>query len=172
MLYMWQIKWCAIHRWDQIKIDKWSTHHTWDSGNCTNADGLTERFKPWTIKRFGEDVHLLVIRMYEFKTHDFIFHQIPDEVITYLFVLWLWMLNQILREVYSTSVVTEHTYCILRNPVVVKHLLHPKKLCAATPSSYVLCFRRREWHWIFFSCSSKRQDRNSHLRYSSGHPHS
>ena len=103
---------CAIHRWDQIKIDKWSTHHTWDSGNCTNTNGLMEWFKLWTIERFGEDVRLLVVRMCEFKIHDFIFYQIPDEVIMYLYVLWLWMLNRILREVYSTGVVTEHTHTV------------------------------------------------------------
>ena len=111
---------CAIHKWHQIKIDKLSTHHIWDSRNCTNANGLMEWFKPWTIKRFGEDVRLLVVRMYEFKAHDFIFHQISDEVITNLYVVGLWMLNRILGKIYSTSVVTKHTHHFLRNPIVMK----------------------------------------------------
>ena len=60
------------------------------------------------------------------------------------------MMNQILREVYSTGVVIEHTHCILRNLIVVKQLLHLEKLCAATSNSYVLCFCCREGHWILF----------------------
>ena len=93
--------------------------------------------------------------MYEFKTHNFIFHQIPDEVVTYLYVLRLWILNRILREIYSTSFVIEYTHCILRNLVVVKQLLHLEKLCATAPSNYILCFRRREGHRILLPAHSR-----------------
>ena len=37
-----------------------------------------------------------------------------------------------------------------RNPIVMKQLLHPEKLCATTSSSYVLYFCRREGHRILF----------------------
>ena len=115
-----QPKVCAQDKNNQLKTNKQSTHHTRDSRNCTNTDGLTEWFKPWTIERFGENVRLLVVRMNELKTYNFIFHQITDEVVTYLYVFWLGMLNQILREIYSTGVITENTHCILWNPIVMK----------------------------------------------------
>ena len=124
---------CALDKSNKLKTNKQSTHHTWDSRNCTNTDGVMEWFKPWTIERFGEDVCLLVVHMYEFKTHHFIFHQVLDEVVTYLYVLRLWMLNWILREVYSTSVVIEHTHCILRDPIVVKQLLHQRSCVQQLP---------------------------------------
>ena len=78
---------CALHKRDQIKVRRQSTQHIWDLRNCTNTNDLMEWFKPWTIERLGEDVYLLVVCVYEFKTHNFIFHQIPDEVVTYLCVL-------------------------------------------------------------------------------------
>ena len=60
------------------------------------------------------------------------------------------MLNRVLREIYSTGVITENTHCILRNPVAMQLLLHPKELCAATSSGYVLSFWRRERHGVLF----------------------
>ena len=60
------------------------------------------------------------------------------------------MLNKVLREIYSTGVITKNTHCILRNPVVMEELFHPKELCAATSSGYVLSFCRRERHGVLF----------------------
>ena len=111
------------------------------------------RFKEWyrhqwsyraielrTIERFCEDVRLLVVRVNEFKTYDFIFHQIMDEVIENLYVFGLWVLNRILGKIYGTSVVTKHTHRFLKNPIVMKKFLHPKMLSTTTPSSYILGF--------------------------------
>ena len=58
--------------------------------------------------------------MNELKTYNFIFHEIPDEVVSYLYVFGLGMLNWILREIYGTGVVIENTHCILWNPIVMK----------------------------------------------------
>ena len=114
-----------------------------NSLNDTNIDGLTEQFKLRTIKRFGEDVCLLDVSVNEFKTYDFIFHQITDEVIANLYVLGLWVLNRILGKIYGTSVVIEHTHHFLRNPIVMKKFLHSKKLSTTTPSNYILDFSYR-----------------------------
>ena len=51
--------------------------------------------------------------MNELKTDNFMFHQIPDEVVSNLYVFGLGMLNWILREIYGTGVVTKNTHCIL-----------------------------------------------------------
>ena len=108
-----------------------------------DSDGLTERLESRTIKRFGEIVCLLVVRVNEFKTYDFILHQITNEVIVNLYVLGLWVLKRILGKIYGISVVTKHTQHFLRNLIVMKKFLHPKKLSTTTPSSYILSFSCR-----------------------------
>ena len=109
-----------------------------------------EGFKLWSIERFGEDVCFFIVYVYEFKTHNSFFHQVSNEMVTYLYVLRFWILDRVLRKIYDTGVITENTHCILRNSIVMKQLLHPKKLCAATSSGYVLCFSCRERHEILF----------------------
>ena len=37
--------------------------------------------KPWTIKRFSEDVSFLILSIDEFKPHHFLLHQVMNEVI-------------------------------------------------------------------------------------------
>ena len=134
-----------------------------------------EGFKLWSIDRFGEDVCFFIVYVYEFKTHNSFFHQVSNEMVTYLYVLRFWILDRVLRKIYDTDVITENTHCILRNSIVMKQLLHPKKLCAATSSGYVLCFSYRELTWNFVSCSSTRQDcyqgRSSLPKYSFNRPH-
>ena len=120
-----------------------NTHNTWVSRNDTDTNGLTEQFELRTIERFSEDVRLLVVCVNEFKTYDFNFHQIMDEVIANLYVLGLWVLNRILGKIYGPSVVVEHTHCFLRNPIVMKKYLHPKKLSTTTTGSYILGFNCR-----------------------------
>ena len=77
-------------------------------------------FKPWTIKKLGEDIRLLIICVDEFKTHNSSFHQVLNEMVTYLYVLRFWMLDQVLRKIYGTGIITENTHCILMNSIVMK----------------------------------------------------
>ena len=56
----------------------------------------------------------------KFKTHNSFFHQVSNEMVTYLYVLRFWMLDRVLRKIYGTSIITENTHFILRNSIVMK----------------------------------------------------
>ena len=71
-----------VIRYKQVKHTSYKR-----SRDCTNANGLTEGFKPWTIERLGEDVHLLIVCVDKFKTHNSFFYQVSNEMVTYLYVL-------------------------------------------------------------------------------------
>ena len=101
-------------------INMWSTQHTRESRNCTNTNGLTEWFKPWTIERLGEDVRLLIVGVNELETHNSFLYQIPNEMVTYLYVFRFWMLDRILGKIDGTGVVTKDTHRFLRNSIVMK----------------------------------------------------
>ena len=62
-------------------IIKCGSHKKSESRDDTEIDGLTKGFKSWTIKRFSEDVSLLILSIDEFKPHHFLLHQVMNEVI-------------------------------------------------------------------------------------------
>ena len=80
--------------------------------NHTNY--LTKSLKLTSIKRFGEDVGILMFSRDILKTHNFSFNKIPNKVIPNLYVLSLGMLNRVLRYINSTRVITVNNHGILR----------------------------------------------------------
>ena len=58
-----------------------------------NTNVLVKEFKSFVIKRFGEQVSLLIISMNEFKSERTIFDKLPNEVMSNLYVFGSRMLN-------------------------------------------------------------------------------
>ena len=58
-----------------------------------NTNVLTKEFKPFTIKRFGEQVSLLIINVNKLKRENTIFDKLPNEVMLNLYVFGSRMLN-------------------------------------------------------------------------------
>ena len=73
-------------------------------GNNTNV--LTKEFKIFAVKRFGEQVSLLIIGVNKLKSENTIFDKLSNEVMSNLYVFGSRMLNWILRNVDGTSIVT------------------------------------------------------------------
>ena len=102
-----------------------------------NTNVLVKEFKSFVIKRFGEQVSLLIISMNEFKSERTIFDKLPNEVMSNLYVFSSRMLNWILRDVDGTSIVTVDGKMLLKN-TVIKEFLHPQKLGATASGRDVL----------------------------------
>ena len=90
-----------------------------------NTNVLAKEFKLFAIKRFGEQVTLLIISMNEFKSKCTIFDRLPNEVMSNLYVFGSRMLNLALRDVNGTSIVTVDSEMFLTNIVIMKKFLHP-----------------------------------------------
>ena len=58
------------------------SHKRYESKDDTNANGLTERFKSWTIKGFSKDVCLLIVGVDKLQPYNFLLHQVSNEVIS------------------------------------------------------------------------------------------
>ena len=105
-----------------------------------NTNVLVKEFKPFVIKRFGEQVSLLIISMNEFKSERTIFDKLPNEVMSNLYVFGSRMLNWVLRDVDGTSIVTVDGKMFLINTIIMGQFLHPQKLGATVTGSDVLSF--------------------------------
>ena len=81
-----------------------------------NTNILAKEFKPFAIKRFGEQISLLNISVNELKSESTIFDK--------LYVFSSRMLNRILRDVNGTVIVTVDGKMLLTN-IVIKEFLHP-----------------------------------------------
>ena len=92
-------------------------------GDDTNV--LTKEFKTFVIKRFGEQVSLLIIGVNKLKSENTIFDKLPNEVMSNLYVFGLRMLNRILRDVDGTSIVTINGKMLLTNTIIMEEFLHP-----------------------------------------------
>ena len=90
-----------------------------------NTNVLVKEFKPFTIKRFGEQISLLIISVNELKSKSTIFDKLPNEVMLNLYVFSLRMLNRILRDVNGTVIVTVDGKMLLINTVIMEEFLHP-----------------------------------------------
>ena len=90
-----------------------------------NTNVLAKEFKPFAIKRFGEQVSLLIISMNEFKSKCTIFDKLPNEVMSNLYVFGSRMLNQILRDVNGIGIVTIDSEMLLTNTIIMEEFLHP-----------------------------------------------
>ena len=84
-----------------------------------------ERIQTVAIKRFGEQVSLLIIGVNKLKSENTIFDKLPNEVMSNLYVFGLRMLNQILRDVDGTGIVTIDGKMLLKNTVIMEEFLHP-----------------------------------------------
>ena len=60
----------------------------WDNTNV-----LTKEFKPFTVKRFGKQISLLIINVNKLKSKSTIFDKLPNKVMSNLYVFSLRMLN-------------------------------------------------------------------------------
>ena len=89
-----------------------------------NTNVLAKEFKPSAIKRFGEQVSLLVISVNEFKSERTIFDKLPNEVMLNLYVFGSRMLNWVLRDVDGIGIVTVVSEVFLRNTVIMEKFLH------------------------------------------------
>ena len=92
-------------------------------GNNTNV--LAKEFKPFAIKRFGEQINLLIISVNELKSESTIFNKLPNEVMSNLYVFSSRMLNQILRDVDGTGIVIVDGKMSLTNTIIMEEFLHP-----------------------------------------------
>ena len=88
-----------------------------------NTNVLVKEFKPFAIKRFGEQISLLIISVNELKSKSTIFDKLPNEVMLNLYVFSSRMLNRILRDVYGTGIVTIDSKIFLTN-TIIKEFLH------------------------------------------------
>ena len=83
-----------------------------------NINVLTKEFKPFAIKRFGEQISLLIISVNELKSKCTIFNKLTNEVMSNLYVFSLRMLNRILRDIDGTSIVTIDSEVFLMYTIV------------------------------------------------------
>ena len=90
-----------------------------------NTNVLTKEFKTFSVKRFGEQVKLLIIGMNKLKSENTIFNKLPNEVVSNLYVFGSRMLNQILIDVDGTGIVTIDGEMLLTNTIIMEEFLHP-----------------------------------------------
>ena len=87
-------------------------------GTQNHTNYLTKSLKLTSIKRFGEDVGILLFSRNILKTHNLSFNKISNEVISNLYVLSIRMLNRVLRYINSTRVITINNHGILGYPII------------------------------------------------------
>ena len=92
----------------------------------------------FVVKRFGEQVSLLIIGVNKLKSESTIFDKLPNEVMLNLYVFGSRMLNQILKDVDDIGIVTIDDKMFLTNNVIKEEFLHPQKLGAAATDSDIL----------------------------------
>ena len=75
--------------------------------------------------------------MDELKSECAIFDKLPNEVVSYLYMFCLRMLNRIFRDVNGTGIVTINGKMFLTNTIIKWEFLHPQKLGAIATGSNV-----------------------------------
>ena len=90
-----------------------------------NTNILAKEFKLFAIKRFGEQVNLVIISMNEFKSKRTIFDKLPNKVISNLYMFGSRMLNRVLRDADGTCIITVDSEMFLTNTVIMEKFLHP-----------------------------------------------
>ena len=90
-----------------------------------NTNVLTKEFKTFAVKRFGEQVSLLIIGVNKLKCENTIFDKLPNEVMSNLYVFGSRMLNCILIDVDGTGIVTIDGEMLLTNTTIMEEFLHP-----------------------------------------------
>ena len=105
-----------------------------------DIDVLTKEFKTFAVKRFGKQISLLIISVNKLKSESTIFDKLPNEVMSNLYVFSSRMLNQILRDVDGTGIVTVDGKMFLTNTIIKKEFLHPQRLGATVTDNDVFSF--------------------------------
>ena len=95
------------------------------SSHGDNTNVLTKEFEAFTVKRFGKQVSLLIINVNKLKSESTIFDKLPNEVMSNLYVFGSRMLNQILRNVNGTGIVTIDSKMLLTNTIIIEEFLQP-----------------------------------------------
>ena len=95
------------------------------SSHGNNNNVLMKEFKAFTVKRFGKQISLLIISVNKLKSKNTIFDKLPNEVMSNLYVFGSRMLNQILRDVNGTGIVTIDSEMFLTNTIIMEEFLHP-----------------------------------------------
>ena len=90
-----------------------------------NTNVLAKEFKPFAIKRFGEQISLLIISVNKLKSESTIFDKFPNEVMSNLYVFSSIILNRILRDVNGIDIVTIDGKMFLTNTIIKEKFLHP-----------------------------------------------
>ena len=90
-----------------------------------NTNVLTKEFKLFAIKRFGEQISLLIINVNEFKSKSTILDKLPNEVMSNLYVFSLRILSRILKDIDGTGIVTIDGKMFLTNTIIKEEFLHP-----------------------------------------------
>ena len=90
-----------------------------------NTNVLTKEFKTFAIKKFGEQVSLLIIGVNKLKSENTIFDKLPNEVMSNLYVFGSRMLNQIVKNVDGIGIVTIDGEMLLTNTIIMEEFLHP-----------------------------------------------
>ena len=86
---------------------------------------LVKKFKPFAVKRLGEQISLLIISVNKLKSKSTIFDKLPNEVMLNLYVFSSRILNRILRDVDGTGIVTVDGKMLLKNTIIMEEFLHP-----------------------------------------------
>ena len=92
-------------------------------GNNTNV--LAKEFKPFAIKRFGEQINLLIISVDKLKSECAIFNKLLNEVMSNLYMFCSRMLHGIFRDINGIGIVTINGKMFLTNTIIKKEFLHP-----------------------------------------------
>ena len=90
-----------------------------------NTNVFTKEFKTFAIKRFGEQVSLLIIGVNKLKSESTIFNKLSNEVMANLYVFSSKMLNRILRDVNGNGIITVDGNMLLTNTIIMEEFLHP-----------------------------------------------
>ena len=90
-----------------------------------NTNVLMKEFKAFTVKRFGKQVSLLIIGVNKLMSESTIFDNLPNEVMSNLYVFGSRILNRILRNVNGTGIVTIDSEMLLTNTIIMDEFLHP-----------------------------------------------
>ena len=90
-----------------------------------NTNVLTKEFKTFAVRRFGEQVSLLIISVNKLKSENTIFDKLLNEVMSNLYVFGSRMLNWILRDVDGIGIVTIDGEMLLTNTIIMEEFLHP-----------------------------------------------
>jgi hypothetical protein len=73
---------------------------------------------------------------------------ISDEVVAYVDVLGLVVLNQIMSNIDGTLIVTQEWHLVIMNTIILQGLPHPKELSRTTRDRHMLGFGGGERHTI------------------------